>query len=136
MRRYRLLYFADPLCFGLLYILNVLSYKKAGVNHHVIYKSRQFIKIYCTGYRLTAGIIVLAIVLAASFMFILYMIKHSRSFFDGILLTVNILALLLLLLVPAFYKIRIFAYLYKTLIALAILKVCITVGTHLNLFER
>ena len=136
MRKYRLLYLVDILCLVLLYILNVLSYKKAGVNHHVIYKSRLFIKTYCTGNWFTGSMIVLAALLAVSIIFTLYLMKHRRPFFDGTLLTVNILALLLLLLVPAFYKIRIFAYLYKTLIALAVLKVGITAGVYLCFFKR
>lgn len=136
MRKYRLLYLVDILCLALLYILNVLSYKKAGVNHHVIYKSRQFIRIYCTGDRFIGSIIVLAALLAVSIIFTLYLLKHHRPFFDGMLLTVNILALLLLLLIPAFYKIRIFVYLCKTLAALAVLKVGITAGAHLSFFKR
>ena len=129
MKKYRLLYLADILCLALLYILNVLSYKKAGVNHHVIYKSRLFIKIYCTGYRFAGIIIVLAILLALSIIFAIYMIRQRCSFFDGVLLTANIIALMLLLIVPSFHKIRIFVYLYKTLAVLALLKVGMITGS-------
>lgn len=126
-KKYKIIYLTDIVFIIGLYILNILSNKKAGVNHHVIFKSLKFINTYMKGYNFVLILSIITVCLIFSLYLFIKRLKQKKEIFDCILLIINLTVLIFLTVFANLQKSNVFYYTFTTFSISAIVKMLINI---------